>query len=206
MSRSLAVLTCPVLVLAVLLCEAREMSRGASGRRPQHLRENELRSQEQGVLWSHEYSLNDGPSPLASSSSSSFAALNSHARAARHRRTQPRGFDAFHTAPLPSSSNSPFAFSFNTTSREDYSLEEKCSHEQFRDTVKRQKDYIDNYLTQSYNDSRENITIGFLSSFTYNKVGPFVFFGVWENGYIMACYLWLFYVTPLAVNTVWVFT
>nr|QEE04601.1 membrane-bound guanylyl cyclase [Penaeus vannamei] len=167
MSRSLAVLTCPVLVLAVLLCEAREMSRGASGRRPQHLRENELRSQEQGVLWSHEYSLNDGPSPLASSS---FAALNSHARAARHRRTQPRGFDAFHTAPLPSSSNSPFAFSFNTTSREDYSLEEKCSHEQFRDTVKRQKDYIDNYLTQSYNDSRENITIGFLSSFTYNKL------------------------------------
>ncbi|XP_063601138.1 guanylate cyclase 32E-like [Penaeus indicus] len=162
MSRSLAALTCPVLVLVVLLCEAREMSRGTAGRRSQHLRENELRSQEQGLPWSHEYSLNDGPSPLASSP-----------HVVRHRRTQPHAFDTFHTPPLPSSSssNSPFSsFSFNASSREDYSLEEKCSHEQFRDTVKKQKDYIDNYLTQSYNDSRENITIGFLSSFTYNKL------------------------------------
>lgn len=197
MIRSLAALTCPVLVLAVLLCEAREMSRGTAGRRSQHLRENELHSQEQGLLWSHEYAVNDGPSPLASSSS----------HVVRHRRTQPRAFDTFHTPPLPSSSssNSPFSslsFSFNTSSREDYSLEEKCSHEQFRDTVKKQKDYIDNYLTQSYNDSRENITIGFLSSFTYNKVGSFVFFVfflVYQYDYIMERCLWFFYVTPWGV-------
>lgn len=177
---------CPVLVLAGLLCEAREMSRGGAGRRSQHPRENDLRPQEQSLPWSPAFPLNDIPSPLAPSfssspsSSSSFAAQNSHARIARHRRTQPRAFETFHTSALPSSSSSnlpfsPHSFSFNSSSREDYSLEEKCSHEQFRDTVKKQKDYINNYLTQSYNDSRENITIGFLSSFTYNKVGLSVF-------------------------------
>lgn len=82
------------------------------------------------------------------------------------------------TSELPStSSRLPFSYvsSVTNAATKNITIEEKCSSSQLENSSKKQKFYINNYLSPRNNISRENITIGFLSSFKYNKVSlPFL--------------------------------
>jgi len=48
--------------------------------------------------------------------------------------------------------------------------DEKCTSNQTQDALYQQKHYYDNYLTDAPGNKSSNVTIGFLSSFIYNKV------------------------------------
>lgn len=71
---------------------------------------------------------------------------------------------------------SKYEFSSSSSSKtnnkklESFSKLDQCTTQQTEASKQKHEDYLKHYLTGSYNSSEENITIGFLSSFTYNKV------------------------------------
>lgn len=65
--------------------------------------------------------------------------------------------------------SSAAVFDASKTIKRDYSMD-RCSSEQQNNSAKEQRDYINKYITLDFNEASENITIGFLSSFSNNKL------------------------------------